>query len=167
MAESDAADNEDVGHDKAPPDPPGTNLAAFLINTHKIRDSLEGAIAGNDANITLTDWLMLQALNSEGPLHASKVGIKVGITRQRVDQQIAPLKRAGILEFVEADGKKNLLTLTPKGGELVQRFEDKFLTLLSADPRLTPESMLRSARASTRRIMRVLTKVTKAEAKAE
>jgi DNA-binding MarR family transcriptional regulator len=158
-----APKNRASGENKGPSGPPGENLAAFLINAGKINDSLQATIAGKDASITLTDWLLLQALRSEGPLHASKIAMKVGITRQRVHQQIAPLKNAGVLELIEKDDKRNILSITPGGAELVQRYEDKFMALLSADPQLTPALMLRSAHAVTRRILRVLTKVPKVD----
>jgi DNA-binding MarR family transcriptional regulator len=161
------ADTEELQEgqdDKRQAGPPGANLAGFLVNASKISDSLQGAIVGDDANITLTDWLFLKALQTEGPLHASRIAVKVGITRQRVHQLISPLKDRHLIALVETSDKHNHLTLTPAGAELVQRLEDKFLALLSTDPHLPPESMLRSAHASTRRLLRVLTKVAKPDA---
>jgi DNA-binding MarR family transcriptional regulator len=132
------------------------DLAGLLISTSRIASHLETALSAAGSPVSLTDWLLLHTLNAEGPLPASRVAYKIGVTRQRVHQQVGPLRKAELLEVTDADGKSKVLTLTSAGTALIHQLEQQVMKALSAKDGEIPVSQIRTASMGARRIVRAI-----------
>ena len=144
---------------KRPEIEPGSEIAdlAMLIGTvNRISDRLQKAAATVQANTTITDWMLLRSLQSEGSLSMSDAARRVGVSRQRVHQLLKPMSEAGLLEVGEGDYGVKPLTLTDKGRELLKQLEDKFTQSLSANSGSLPSGPIRAAMAGSRRIVRAM-----------
>jgi DNA-binding MarR family transcriptional regulator len=141
---------------------PGTEveeLASFLVSASRIAAHLEKALSASGASgsaVSLTDWLLLHTLKAEGPLPISKVAHKIGVTRQRVHQQVGPLRTAGWLEVTDADGKSKFLTLTAAGTALIKQLEQQLVNSLSTQDGEVPMSQIHTASMGARRIVKAI-----------
>lgn len=132
-------------------------LVIFLASTNRISSHLETAISELNANISLTDWLLLHTLKTEGPMPATKIAFKIGVTRQRVHQQMTALVAAGFLLKEDGDDNKSkLLNIAPGGAVLLKRIDRAIQIALIGDKGTSPEGPIRTASNTARRIARSL-----------
>lgn len=149
----------DAEKKKRPEIEPGseiTDLAMLLGTVNRISDRLQKAAATVEANTTMTDWLLLRVLQAEGSLSMSDAARRIGVSRQRVHQQIKPMAEAGLIDVGEGDYGIKPLTLTDKGRDLVKRLEEKFTQSLSLNTGTMPTAPMRAAQAGSRRILRAM-----------
>ncbi len=141
------------GQTRKTPVEPGSeiaDLAALLGFVNRITDRLQHAAAALENGITVTDWLLLRALNDEGPMPMASAARKMGVSRQRVHQQTKPLSAAGLITA----GDDKALALTPKGGAAMKDAEKSFAEALSSGGGGMPTMPLHGAKLSTRRIVK-------------
>jgi DNA-binding MarR family transcriptional regulator len=160
MAESGngAARIGDVMEKKSPAAPGSevADLANLLVSTSRISTHLETALSASGSAVSLTDWLLLHTLNVEGPLSISKVAHKIAVTRQRVHQQLGPLRTAGLLEVTDADGKSKILTLSAAGTALIEQLEQQIMKALSTKDGEIPANPIHTASMGVRRILKAI-----------
>ena len=130
-------------------------LAAMLISANRISNNLEDAITKLEVDLSLTDWLLLHALNSE-PAPIAKAAYKIGVTRQRVYQQMIPLQAAGLISISSEGEKSKTLSIAPGGAALVARLENEIRKALSVESGALPTGPILTASKSTRRIVKAM-----------
>ncbi|HVV66356.1 MAG TPA: helix-turn-helix domain-containing protein, partial [Rhizomicrobium sp.] len=82
------------------------DLAELLVAANKIGSALQAAAAQDESKITAADWLLLRALERDGPMPMSRAAARIGVTRQRVHQQSRPLQEIGaVTQTTSEDGK--------------------------------------------------------------
>ncbi|MEI9930880.1 MAG: hypothetical protein WDM89_10100 [Rhizomicrobium sp.] len=99
-------------------DEPGaliTDLMQLVVNMNRVLFHLEKAAKDASINISLTDWILLQTLSSEGPQPMSKAVQKIGMSWQRIYQQCTPLQAAGLLSMTQMDDRSKVLEISPSG----------------------------------------------------
>ncbi|HVU20704.1 MAG TPA: hypothetical protein VHE09_08230 [Rhizomicrobium sp.] len=132
-------------------------LISYLALTNRVSSHLETAISEVDANISLTDWLLLYTVSSEGPLPATKIAYKIGVTRQRVYQQTSTLITAGFLLREEVgDSKFKTIGIAPGGTVLLKRIERALRDMLSQKSGNLPTGPIHTACNGTKRLVRSL-----------
>lgn len=138
---------------------PGSEIdyvAGFLANANKISDALQTIATDVDATITMTDWLLLHALSSEGSLPMTKAASRIGVTRQRVHQQSTPLQTAGLITIADGEGKTRLLSIAPAGSALHKKLEKTFSKALTKEEGNMPTGLIHNAKQASAKIARLL-----------
>jgi DNA-binding MarR family transcriptional regulator len=134
-----------------------SELAAFLIAVNKIGDALQFAAEVRQSGVTITDWLLLKTLEREGPMSMAKAAAYIGVSRQRVHQQSAPLESMEAISVAPSDdGKSRIMTLASGGQSLVDQLDETFSSWLTGDDGVMLATPIHTARISTGRIQKLL-----------
>lgn len=143
------------------------DLALLVANMNRITDYLQKAAKSANVNITLTDWLLLQALAAGGPLPMAKVAFKIGVTRQRIHQQVSPLQSAGLISIAQGDGKSKILEIDAQGKLLATTLEKEFLKSMTGEDGSLAAGPVRTAKMGTARLARAMMARSKADEHAQ
>ena len=131
-------------------------LASLLIAMNRISNRLQRAASSVRQDLTTNDWLLLQCLQQQSPLSMAEASRTIGLSQQRVHQQVEPLSTAGFIS-VNGEGTTKELSLTKSGKELVRELEGAFRLALAAGEQPMPTGPINSAQLSTRKIIKALT----------
>jgi DNA-binding MarR family transcriptional regulator len=127
--------------------------------TNRISGQLEAAIADVDVNVSLTDWLLLHALKTDGSLPATKIAYKIGVTRQRIYQQMTSLISAGFVHKEEVpESKYRTLSIAPSGLDFLERTDAAIRESFVGKTGKMPADAIHNACNGARRVARGLSK---------
>ena len=141
------------------------DLAALIAGMNKVMSHLQSVASAANGSIHVTDWLLLHSLTEENNLPMAQAARRIGVSRQRVHQQVESLKRANLLEGDDSGGKNKPLSISAAGRDLVQRMEAELGKALSAVEGTMPSDKLLGAKRSILRLGKaILPKPQKAEA---
>jgi DNA-binding MarR family transcriptional regulator len=128
------------------------DLAGFLVLTNRIATRLQATAAFSPSGVSLADWLMLHAIGDAGSGSFAEVARRVGVSRQRVQQQAGELADAGLVDISrEGAGNARGLSLSPRGQEALSAISGRLQEFLtSSDASLAAQ--IRGARRSTARL---------------
>jgi biotin operon repressor len=102
-------------------------LADFMASVNRITSRLQQVAASPDSDVAISDWVLLRAISDQSPMSMADVARKIGVSRQRVQKQVAALQSASLLiASVGADGKSRQFSLSKTGSTLVGRIEKGF-----------------------------------------
>ena len=130
-------------------------LAAFLATANKIANRLQ-TTALADLGIAIPDWLLLRVVHDEGRISMSEAARKIGVTRQRVHQQVAQLQASRLVTASEGeDGKSKALELAAAGRTLIAQVEKAIRDALAQEGE-APVQQIHAARRSAARVAKAL-----------
>jgi DNA-binding MarR family transcriptional regulator len=133
------------------------DLAQLLVCVNRIGNRLQDAADQKNANLTISGWLLLRTLQTEGPLPMARAAIRIGMTRQRVHQQAKPLEAAGLVSITQGDSNTRRLALEPAGEALVKSLDEAFLKALAGSGDAPPALPLHAARMGAGRVLKAMT----------
>ena len=137
-------------------------LAAFLVATSRVSQRLQASTAFTDADIRVSDWLLLRAIKEHGPLSIVDAARHAGVARQKGQPLVTDLMAAGLVKASGADLKSKLLSLSSAGFDILRDVESALLASLSSDGEV-PVKQIHSARKSAVRIAKILSPVKRAK----
>jgi len=123
-----------------------SDLAVLIAGMNKVMSHLQSAVNSANASIHITDWLLLRSLAEENNLPMAQAARRIGVTRQRVHQQIESLKGAKLIEVESAEGKGKTISISKAGRELVQATENELKKALASAEGTMPTKELNGAR---------------------
>jgi DNA-binding MarR family transcriptional regulator len=131
------------------------DLASLIVSVNRIGDRLQKIAKSENESLTITDWLLLHALEHEGPLAMTKAAYKVGVSRQRIHQQSTALKAIGLISVaVNEDGKTKTLSIAKPGVDLAKRMDEEIRKVLSSETGTLPTVVLHNAKRTAARILK-------------
>ena len=104
----------------APALPMPEAVAALAFSALAISNAADTILRKADAKFGLADWALLNALGAQPEAQAmGKLGMNLGVTRQRMQKQTDELQKAGLVSVsaTEEDKRSRNVTLTPAGKE--------------------------------------------------
>ena len=104
----------------APALPMPEALAALAFSALAISNAADTILRKADAKFGLADWALLSALGAQPEAQAmGKLGMNLGVTRQRMQKQTDELQKAGLVSVsaTEEDKRSRNVALTPAGKE--------------------------------------------------
>jgi DNA-binding MarR family transcriptional regulator len=102
-------------------------IASLAISALAIGNSVDTILRKAGADIGLADWALLQALSTQTePQLMGKLGIDMGVTRQRIQKQIDELKKSGLVSVstTAEDKRSRHVALTPAGQKMLEATAD-------------------------------------------
>ena len=93
-------------------------VAAFAFSALAISNAADTILRKADAKFGLADWALLNALGAQPEAQAlGKLGMNLGVTRQRMQKQTDELQKAGLVSVsaTEEDKRSRNVALTPAG----------------------------------------------------
>ena len=100
------------------------------MSANRIGSRLQIASAFESAKANVPDWLLLRAIKDHGPIVMADAARFIGVTRQRVQQQVSDLSGSGLLAMSDKDGKSREISLSPAGQAQLDRLEAGLLATL-------------------------------------
>lgn len=105
---------------KAPDLPMPEALSSLAVTALAIANAADTILRKGGANFGLADWALLQGLSAKPEAQLmGKLGIDLGVSRQRIQKQIDELQKAGLVSVVTTaeDKRSRLVSLTSVGHE--------------------------------------------------
>jgi MarR family transcriptional regulator, 2-MHQ and catechol-resistance regulon repressor len=102
-----------------------------IVRTHRVLDRLLSALP-SAAGLTIAQTEILAMLDRLGPTPQTHLSDGMAVTKGNVAQVVDRLHNAGMIIRSEIDGNRraNLLTITPKGKELLDQVMPNFMETL-------------------------------------
>jgi len=104
----------------APELPMPEAVSALAFSALAISNAADTILRKADAKFGLADWALLSALGAQPEAQAmGKLGVNLGVTRQRMQKQTDELQKAGLVSVsaTEKDKRSRNVALTPAGKE--------------------------------------------------
>ena len=129
-------------------------LADFMASVNRITHRLQQVAVSPESDVAVSDWILLRAINDQHPMSMADVARKIGVSRQRVQKQVAALRSARLLKAtLGPDAKARQFSLSKAGLSLVERIEKSFREGLQLDGEQAA-ARIHAARMSALRLAR-------------
>lgn len=129
-------------------------LADFMASVNRITSRLQQVVASPNSEVAISDWVLLRAISDQSHMSMADVARKIGVSRQRVQKQVAALLSAKLLTASAGpDAKSRQFSLSKAGSTLVERIEKGFRDVLQLDSE-EAAARIHAARMSAFRLAR-------------
>ena len=109
-------------------------LAEFIASVNRITSRLQQVASSPDSDVAISDWVLLRAISNQSHMSMADVARTIGVSRQRVQKQVAALLSAKLLtSSVGPDAKSRQFFLSKSGATLVDRIEKGFRDVLQLE----------------------------------
>ena len=127
------------------------DLATLIAAMNRVTDHLQKGARNAGERLTLTDWLLLHMLETEGAQPVAKAAFKLGVSRQCIHQLAAAMEKSGHVTSKPGDGKSKELEISPSGRQLAAAFEAEILKAIrSVDGGIAAGPILTAKGGATR-----------------
>jgi DNA-binding MarR family transcriptional regulator len=131
-------------------------LSALLMFVNRISERLQEAAATAELDLAIPDWLLLRAIKDDASSSMAEIARKIGVTRQRVHQQVTRLETAKLITSTSTEGTKSKqVSLSSTGAQLLDRAESAILGALSHGGEV-PSKHIHGARRNVMKILKAL-----------
>ena len=141
----------------APELPMPEAVSALAFSALAISNAADTILRKADAKFGLADWALLSALGAQPEAQAmGKLGMDLGVTRQRIQKQTDELQKSGLVSVTatEDDKRSRHVSLTPAGKEALVATDSAWAAELIKSPHLTE---MRGQLMVQRRVDRIAT----------
>jgi len=124
----------------APELPMPAAVSALAFSALAISNAADTILRKADAKFGLADWALLSALGAQPEAQAmGKLGMDLGVTRQRIQKQTDELQKSGLVSVTatEDDKRSRHVSLTPAGKEALVATDSAWAAELLKSPHLT------------------------------
>lgn len=114
-------------------------VSALAFSALAISNAADTILRKADAKFGLADWALLSALGAQPEAQAmGKLGMGLGVTRQRIQKQTDELQKSGLVSVTatEEDKRSRNVTLTPAGKEALTATVSVWAAALLKSPHL-------------------------------
>ena len=114
-------------------------VSALAMSALAISNAADTMLRKADAKFGLADWALLSALGAQSEAQSmGKLGMDLGVTRQRIQKQTDELQKSGLVTVTatEDDKRSRHVTLTPAGKEALAATASVWAAELVTSPHL-------------------------------
>ncbi len=114
-------------------------VSALAFSALAISNAADTILRKADAKFGLADWALLSALGAQPEAQPmGKLGMDLGVTRQRIQKQTDELQKSGLVSVTatEEDKRSRNVTLTPAGKEALTATVSVWAAALLKSPHL-------------------------------
>ena len=114
-------------------------VSALAVSALAISNAADTILRKADAKFGLADWALLSALGAQPEAQPmGKLGMDLGVTRQRIQKQTDELQKSGLVSVTatEEDKRSRNVTLTPAGKEALTATVSVWAAALLKSPHL-------------------------------
>jgi len=132
-------------------------VSALAISALAISNAADTILRKADAKFGLADWALLSALGAQAEAQSmGKLGMDLGVTRQRIQKQTDELQKSGLVTVsaTEDDKRSRHVTLTSAGKEALAATASVWAAELVKSPHL---GEMKSQAMVQRRVDRIAT----------
>ena len=141
----------------APELPMPEAVSALAFSAQAISNAADTILRKADAKFGLADWALLSLLGAKSEAQAmGKLGMDLGVTRQRIQKQTDELQKAGLVSVsaTDEDKRSRHVALTPAGKEALTATVSVWAAELIKSPHL---GEMKSQAMVQRRVDRIAT----------
>jgi len=141
----------------APPLPMPEAVSALAFSALAISNAADTILRKADFKFGLADWALLSALGAKPEAQGmGKLGMDLGVTRQRIQKQTDELQKVGLVSVSapEEDKRSRNVALAPAGREALKAIAKVWATELTRSPNL---GEMRGQAMVQRRVDRIAT----------
>ena len=114
-------------------------VSALAMSALAISNAADTMLRKADAKFGLADWALLSALGAQSEAQSmGKLGMDLGVTRQRIQKQTDELQKSGMVSVsaTEDDKRARNVVLTPAGKEALAAIATVWASELAKNPHL-------------------------------
>jgi DNA-binding MarR family transcriptional regulator len=118
--------------------PADDSFGAFrdlLLTLHRLSNALADADAFKNHELSISEWVVLDMLEEQGPIKVRDLVRHTGVSRQRVRKVLTELESKRMVEvrqFDEGDRRKRLVRATPKAKTAYEKVRKDLEEILSS-----------------------------------